>query len=74
MEQEAQKLTTKLLTTLAAIEGGSTEAVLWFIALDGILDKISQTVRQQDTGKYSEGFRKIRVQDKLLCKLTLFAH
>ncbi|KAN0089486.1 hypothetical protein V8E51_019746 [Hyaloscypha variabilis] len=66
--QDHRNFEQKLMMLLAAIEGGSTEAVIWFIVLEGILTKIAQHAHQ------SHGKTDPRLQEEVCRELVAFVH
>lgn len=59
---------------LAAIEGGSTEAVLWFIPLEVVLGEISRRVKNSSFLSRQQSQQEKRLQDSLLNALASFVY
>ncbi|CZR59126.1 uncharacterized protein PAC_09018 [Phialocephala subalpina] len=64
----------QLMMILAAIEGGSTEAVVWVIPLEGLLTRISKHAGQQYEKLDPKDRHSRRVQAEQIRELVAFAH
>ena len=64
----------RLMLVLAAVECGSTEAVLWLMPLEGLLAEISQRVMQFPWDSQSAKGSDLQLQADLVRELTIFAH
>jgi hypothetical protein len=69
-----QSFELKLMLVLAAIECGSTEVMVWLIALEGLLVELSQRITQFEWDPSSVGSSDHKYQADLLREFTGFAH
>jgi len=63
----------RLLSLLAATEGGSSEVLIWIIALEGLLRELSEYIKQRNNNEDTSRST-ISTQQELLRELCSFSH
>ncbi|RDW87404.1 hypothetical protein BP5796_03098 [Coleophoma crateriformis] len=73
-EKDYQYYKRMLVLVLAAVEGGSTEALLWVIVLEGLMKDLSEYVKGCTSKRQAAEHGGETACDEVLRELVLFAH